>query len=142
VGNTRERSSFRFGLGITPGEQLGEVEGTGGAAPFLVLARGSGLKELPARPALPLTGLVFSWPQDQVGGNSIFFCRGYPPLVMWMRTLMEFAPDGTSRPGEPAAARGAQCFQPVRVCRCWAVAGAGGKGRSLHCRDESGSVIH
>lgn len=70
MGNPHERSSLLLGLGITPAEQLGEAGGTGDTAPFLVLARGSGLKELPA---VPSTGLVFSWPQDQVGGNSIFF---------------------------------------------------------------------
>lgn len=76
VRNPCERSSIFLGLGITPGKQLGEVGGTDGTAPSLVLARCSGLKELPA---LPFTGLVFSWPQDQVRGNSMFFAWGILP---------------------------------------------------------------
>lgn len=67
--NPCERSSLFLGLGIIPGEQREEVGGTGGTAAFLVLASDSGLKELPA---LPLTSLVFSWPQDRNAGNSIF----------------------------------------------------------------------
>ena len=101
MGNPRERSSLLLGLGITPGEHLREAGGTGGTAPFLVLARGSGLKELPA---LPSIGLVFSWPQDQVGGNSIFL-----PEISSLGAVDEL-PDGISSSrdlyplGEPTAA--------------------------------------
>lgn len=104
MGNPRERSSLLLGLGITPGEHLRDAGGTGGTAPFLVLARGSGLKELPALPALPSTGLVFSWPQDQVGGNSIFL-----PEISSVGAVDEL-PDGISSSwdlyplGEPTAA--------------------------------------
>lgn len=57
MGSPREGSSLLSVFGFTPGEQLGEVEGTGSTSPFLVLARGSGLKELPA---LHLTARVIS----------------------------------------------------------------------------------
>lgn len=122
--NPCERSSLILGLGLTPGEQLGEAGGTGGTARFLVPARGSGLKELPS---LPLTGLVFSWPQDQVEGNSIFL-----PEISSLGAVDEL-PDGICSGWnlcplrEPTAAgctQGVQCFQPIRVCRCWAVAEA------------------
>lgn len=64
--NPPKMSSFLLILGITPGE----AGWTSGTAFFLILDSSSGLKELPA---LPSESLVFSQPQDQAGGSSIFF---------------------------------------------------------------------
>lgn len=143
VGNPCERSSFLLGLGMAPGEQLRKVGGTGGTVPFLVLARGSGLKELPA---LPSTGFVFSWPQDQVGGNSFFsFCLGHPPSVLWMSSLMIFAPERTSAPSGSSllqnACRQHSAFSPSVFVGVGLWVTMAGLDRSLLHPDEIGGII-
>lgn len=80
---------------------------------------------LSALPALPVTSLVISWPQDQVGGNSIFYPPSvlYPQLPDGIYSGLDFCPHR-----EPSAAGCTQCFHPIRVCRCWAVAEDGRVG--------------
>lgn len=93
-------------------------------------AQGSGLKETPAlsaSPALPVTGVVITWPQDQGGGHSIFLSSPalYPQLPDGICSGLDFSPHR-----EPTLqdAHSARCFHPIRVCRRWAVAEDGRVG--------------
>lgn len=140
--NPCERSSLLLGLGLTPGEQLGEAGGTGGTVQFLVLARGSGLKELPA---LPLTALPFPGLRTKLKAIP-FFCLRYPPSVLWMSSPMVFALDGTSAlSGSPLlqdAHRECSAFSPSGFVGVGLWLRPAGLGRSPHHPDEIGSVIH